>query len=54
MDMWNVGFLDSFKKFVKFSYWKIISQRKWIKNSNTNNTLGKEKQVVPNQSSDEF
>ena len=33
---------------------KIISERKSIKNSTTHNTKGKEKQVVPNQFSDEF
>ena len=33
---------------------KVISERKRSKNSTTNNTLGKEKQVVPNQSRDEF
>ena len=33
---------------------KSISERKLIKNSTINNTLGKKKQVVPNQSSDEF
>ena len=33
---------------------KSISKRKLVKNSTTNNTLGKEKHDVPNQSSDEF
>jgi len=31
-----------------------ILERNLIKNSTTNNTLGKETQVVPNQSYDEF
>jgi hypothetical protein len=49
-----VGCLDSFKIIVKISCWKIITERKPIKNSTTNNTKGKEKQAVPDQFSDEF